>query len=80
MSTWNYRVLYNGHEYWIGEVYYNEDGQPDSYTQWPDQIADGYFDRLEDIMTVITQLHCAVNQPPLRVNSAGIVGEIGALK
>lgn len=79
-NTWDYRILYNGIEYWIGEVYYNEDGRPESYTEWPEQMADGYFDRLEDITTTVTQLSQALSQPPLRVNSAGVVGEIGVLK
>ena len=78
--TWNYRILHEGDEYWIGEVYYNEDGRPDAYTEWPEQIAEGYFDRAEDIITVVTQLARAIKEPVLRVNSAGIVGEIGATR
>lgn len=32
MSTWNYRIIHDGHTFWVGEVYYDDNGAAVGYT------------------------------------------------
>jgi hypothetical protein len=68
-SYWNYRVLTDGENYWIGEVYYDESGEPDAHTG---PLSDPLnYDRFEDLTTTVRLMAFALEKPILRVGQHG---------
>lgn len=75
---WNYRIIFNGETYWIGEVYYDHDGRMEAFTDG--RVLDDW-DRLEDLMTTVTLVAEALKRPVVRVDADDrILGEVGLLK
>lgn len=67
MRTWNYRVLFNGVHYWVGEVYYNQDGVAEAYTEGG--VLDDW-DQPDDLARTIARLGEALTQKVVVVNPA----------
>lgn len=62
MAHWNHRVLTDDELYWIGEVYYDDDGNPEGYT-YP--VAP-QGECLEDVSWELTQMQKALLKPVLK--------------
>jgi hypothetical protein len=69
---WNHRVIRsrrNGEEWYaIHEVYYDDDGKPETYTAEPDGIEG---ESLEELRQYLTWMRAALRQPVLTVNDDG---------
>lgn len=61
---WNYRVLRDGDVYFIGEVYYDTEGTPETYCDVDLRDCEG---RLEDLVTTVKLLAFAVDRPYLQI-------------
>ena len=67
MKTWNYRVLYNGIRYWVGEVYYNEHGVAEAYTEGG--VLDDW-EQPDELYRTVGMLGEALTQKVIVVNPA----------
>lgn len=72
-TSWNYRIIQDGERWYIGEVYYAEDGKPEGYTETGDAL-DGW-DRQEDLITTYRLIGQALDKPYLRVAADGSLTE-----
>lgn len=76
--SWNYRILYDGDNYWIGEVYYDEADTPYGYTDASkDTLA---WDDLSELQGTLDYVAQAKTRPVLRVDpkTEAILGEVPA--
>lgn len=61
MSVWNYRVMKDGELFGIHEVYYDEDGKPEAYTNGPVAAAGDTVEELkEDLKMQLAALEAPV--------------------
>ena len=71
MSHWNFRILSevvgDRTAYFIAEVYYNDAGEPASWTDREDYNALNGWDDVDDLRGTITHLQDALSKPVLRV-------------
>ena len=73
--SWSYRILHDGKRFWVGEVYYDGSGRPESYT---DPSVDTLcWDNLEDLRGTIDKIGSDCARPVIQVDPATekIVGE-----
>jgi hypothetical protein len=66
MSTWNYRILFDGTDFWVGEVYYESD-TPVGYTG--PSTSTLAWDNLKDLAGTIDYVVQAKDRPVLRVDA-----------
>lgn len=71
MGHWNYRILSEVvgdiTEYYVAEVYYNNNGVPTSWTDREEFNALAGWESLEDLQGTIQQIQAAAECPVLRV-------------
>lgn len=74
--SWSYRTLYDGANYWVGEVYYDEAGTPVSYTTASDDTLQ--WDDLNDLWSAVEQIAADAARPVIQVDpvTEKILGEI----
>jgi hypothetical protein len=74
--SWSYRILHDGRNFWVGEVYYDSAGNPESYT---DASVDTLrWDNLNDLWGTIEQISQDTTRPVLKVDpvTEKITGEM----
>lgn len=70
MSHWNYRVITDGNQWWIGEVYYDEGGYPVGCTDGQGLLAD-WDERVELENSVIGMVN-AITKPVIELSPMGL--------
>lgn len=77
MSYWNNRVLYDGKDYWVGEVYYENNGTPFAYTGSEQGDVGAWGDFIE-LTGCIHNMVGALDLPILRVDpkTEEFIGEV----
>jgi hypothetical protein len=73
MSTWNYRILNDGNNWWISEVYYDNEGKPEGYIESAESLSN--WSRQEDLVTTHRLMGFALDKPFLRVAADGSLTE-----
>lgn len=75
IGHWNHRILFNGEQYWVSEVYYDESGKPWAFTG-PDSCPVSGWDTLDDLVKTVRHIQRATLSPVLTVKDDKIVGEV----
>lgn len=77
--SWNYRILSevvgDYTEYFIAEVYYNKDGNPEMWSDREEFNALRGWDDVNDLRATIAQVQEALNHPVLRVFGDRLVAQ-----
>lgn len=77
MGYWNYRIIFDGTDYWVGEVHYDDSGAPHGYTGPSQGILS--WDNLPDLQGTIGKITVdTALSAVLRVNkdTEEIIGDI----
>lgn len=74
--SWSYRTIYDGTNYWVGEVYYDEAGTPISYTAASEDTLQ--WDDLNDLWRTVEHIATDAARPVIRVDpkTEKILGEM----
>jgi hypothetical protein len=76
VTYWNNRVLTDGKDYWVGEVYYDDDGTYWGYTGKEEDPVGAWGDFI-DLSNCVHHLVGALDQPILEIDeNETIIGEI----
>lgn len=73
---WNYRILHDGTDYYIGEVYYDADDNPHSYVGGSDEYqAIVPHHHLASLLNEIDHVTRAGTRPVIHIHKGRITGE-----
>ena len=70
--SWNYRIIKHGSWYGIRDVYYDENGKPDSWGVGPPDVAASNLDSLKSELELILR---AFDKPVLVIQGNELVEE-----
>lgn len=62
---WNYRVITDGNHWWIGEVYYDEGGEPVGCTEGTGLLTD--WDNYDEVHNSVLATVTALTKPVIEI-------------
>ena len=76
MRHWNHRILFDGTQYWVGEVYYDDRGWPHGFTG-PQSCPLSGWETLDELVKTIRYVQEAITKPVVDIGDGNTISRDG---